>query len=177
VLVLARDMIKHTFLGFTPALVAEKVIQTMGDMLIVLNEDRRIAFVNRSAADALGFRPEEMVGTPIKNVIRGIVQKIRIDKLNMSDFETEAVTKDLQAVPISTGGVNIIDDRGHTIGYAITMRDLRHSRDLIGKLEKSRNELIRSTKELERFNKAMSGRDKKLDDLIAELKKIESRHR
>jgi PAS domain S-box-containing protein len=173
VIILGFEMVKHSFLGFTPALVSEKVIETMEDMLIVINKDCKIAFVNRATADKIGYRNEEMVGRNISDILE-ILRGKRFEEIEEShDLETEAIMNDGTKFPVSINLSRIFDNRGSAMGFTITMYDLRQYLHLIDKLSHSRDELMESTEELERFSKIVSGSDKELVKLKNELKRLQ----
>jgi PAS domain S-box-containing protein len=172
VLILAFELKKHSFLGFTLSTIAEKVIETMNDMLLVSNADLRVAFVNHAMSETTGYRDEDMVGMPITNLIDGIKGEIRHGRLSLTDFRTVLRTMSGEQVSISVNGTHLTDDKGKVMGYVITVRDVRDLESVVDKLRLSQADLTRSTSDLRKFNQQMAGREKKLAELRDELAKL-----
>lgn len=173
-LIVTKEILKNKFLGITPSMVSEIVVETMNDMLLVLNEDLRVAFVNRAMSDVIGYRSEDMVGMPVTGLVDDIKSKISHNKMSLVDFRTKVKTASGESIQVSTNGTNIRNSDGKTIGYVISMRDMRSMDKIIERLQYMKDELVRSTKELQKFNEQMSGRQNTLVELKAELTKLEN---
>lgn len=173
-LAMGREILRHRFLGVTPSMVSEIVIRTMSDMLVVLNERLQIAFINRTTAEASGYRSEDVIGMPVTDLVDDVKNRLKRGKPSFIDFRTTIKNVDGDKVHVSANGACITDSNDKTIGYVISMRDMQDVDLIVGKLKHTEDELLRSTKELQKFNQQMSGRETTLAELKDELAKLEN---
>jgi PAS domain S-box-containing protein len=168
-------MAKHRFLGFTPSLVAETIVRIIGDILIVLNKERKVAFINRTAAKTLGYDPSRVTGMKVREMIKDIDMKLHKTEDTLSDFETTAVTSDGVAFPVTLNASSIRDGQGELLGYVLSANDARESEKMLAELKFAHDERLRSTRELEKFNTLLAGRAQVLNELHKELEDLEKK--
>jgi PAS domain S-box-containing protein len=186
--IIAYAMLKYGLMTITPEMVAENIIETMTDYLIVVSNDNKIALVNRSCLDVLGYHKEELIGKHLNIVFpKGkLLEKISRND-HLSNYETTILTKNKESLPISINGSKMRNKFGDAIGYVLAMRDMGGTKKLIQNLEEKTKELDKSkisleqskkeleskVGELERFNKIAVGRELQMIELKKRIKELE----
>ncbi len=188
---IAFAMVRYRLMSLTPSIAAENIIKTMVDYLLVVNNDKSIAFVSDSLFKAIGYGNIHKLNENRDNIFpegkfEGILKRIASDK-NITDLNTTILTKNGKEIPVSLNG-SIVPGKGSEIGgYVVVMRDMTRVFELIANLkekttdlEKSKSELQESKEKLEdkieeteRINKLAVGRELKMVELkkkLAELK-------
>ncbi len=107
----------------------DNIIQSMTDMLIVVNQDTKIQTVNQATLDLLGYTESELVGQPLDLVFaQGTFKKLGIADLMKIGFfkavETTYVTKDGCIIPVSFSGSVMHDKSGQIQGIVCVAQDL-----------------------------------------------------
>jgi len=126
----------------------ENILGSMLDILIVINPDATIRFVNRATIETLGYDLEDIEGMPADKLFDET-------EMNFSDFVSGLITqgevrgKELwmmggsgKRVPVVLNGAVIRDDDNRIDGMVWVARDMRGVHHLI-------DELVRTNAELE----------------------------
>ncbi|MGB9442571.1 MAG: PAS domain S-box protein [Desulfobacterales bacterium] len=92
----------------------DKIIESMADMLIVVNSEGIIAKVNRATLDLLGYEERKLIGKKIDLIFNDTkTDHIFLDEIirtkSVRNFETELVGKDTQRIFVSLSGSLISD--------------------------------------------------------------------
>jgi len=129
---------------------ASNVIESLAEMLIVLDGDARICRVNRKVLDILGFEETELIGKPfdalsgpdsgIFNAIASLGEKPEI-KENAAGF----VNKQGELVPVLISGRPLMADSGAIEGVVLSAKDERDS-NLLRKLQSTQQQLVQTAK-------------------------------
>jgi PAS domain S-box-containing protein len=121
---------KHNLFVLTPESIAETIISTTTDMLILLDADGKIALVNRAVRETLLYPEEELIGSPVSRVICDIPEKpgflaeITRQDGRLSDTGMLCRKKDNTTIPVSISGSVIRDHNGSISGMVIIARDI-----------------------------------------------------
>ena len=59
-------IVKYKFMAITPALVAENIISTMADSLVLLDREGNIISVNKATLGLSGYRNDELEGKSVE---------------------------------------------------------------------------------------------------------------
>jgi PAS domain S-box-containing protein len=95
----------------------DKIIESMADMLIVINSERLIERVNQAALYLLGYEEEELIGKQL-DVILDVsnTDNVFIDEIirtkSVRNFETELIRKDTYKISAILSGSLISDSVG-----------------------------------------------------------------
>jgi len=95
----------------------DNIINSMLDTLIVINSDAVITMVNESTLNLLGYKRNELLGKPLRNIFagRGPEKDSLIDKLLLKDFvsniEKSYLTKDGTKIPVLFSAAIMRDNR------------------------------------------------------------------
>jgi signal transduction histidine kinase/ActR/RegA family two-component response regulator len=139
-------MFRYRMLDFIP-ITGAAVIEAMEDLVIVLDNQKRVIDINVSALNRLSKRYEQVIGQDIKSAVEHIrfdeeweiVSKSSKISVNLKD---EKKYYDIKRSPL-------YDKRNHIIGGFVVLRDITN-------LEKTMRELEKAKYEAEQANKAKS---------------------
>jgi PAS domain S-box-containing protein len=188
-IIVAYAIVKYGLMTITPEMAAENIIETMTDYLIVVDDKRNVALVNRSCLEVLGRRKEELIGRRLDAVFpeeRSLFKEIGKDA-HLRNYETRILTKDKKLLPISLNSSKIADKFGGVAGFILMMRDTRKARELIGRLEertgeldvkineltKTKSAILNMMEDMEEANREMVKTKEELERSLKELKEMD----
>ena len=95
----------------------DKIIESMADMLIVINSEGIIEKANRATFDLLGYEERELIGKKVDVIFDGAkTDHIFLDEIirtkSVRNLETELVGKGTQRISVSLSGSLISDSAG-----------------------------------------------------------------
>lgn len=185
---------RHGLLTITAKLAGENIVATMGDYVIVVNKEARIALINDSALVALGHEKSDLIDQPIKKVVydgaAGWCQTPfgkASQQFPLREQPMKLLAKNGDQVD-ATANISILkEDDGEVVGCVFVLRDMRSTNKLISDLrrkteeleasevtlKKSNLELSRTNQELHKANEAMVGRELKMAELKKELQRLQ----
>ena len=120
---------KYELFAVDPAMVAENIIDTMNEMLFLLNPEGAIIRTNRKSQEILGYEERELVGRPVSVVMgdepacRGLIDRIR-KKGSIENAEILLRTKPGGRIPAIFSGSMIRDRNGMIQGFVGVCRDI-----------------------------------------------------
>jgi PAS domain S-box-containing protein len=103
---LSRSMVSRTYVN--------NIIQSMGEMLIVTNDDGQIKIVNRAVGEKLGFEADELTGESFWHLLSGeqresIREVVNADGSSGGPMETRFVTRKGDVIPVNLSYTIISD--------------------------------------------------------------------
>lgn len=139
-LIFTYGMIKYRLFIPNPATIATNIVDTMNELLFVLNPEHSIEFVNNAAAYVLGYDKHELEGQTLSMLLRGdewhLFQKIALEPIEkgiqrvMIDYETSLRTKDGDMVPVRFSVSPYKDPNGKIVNTICVVSDIRKLREL-----------------------------------------------
>lgn len=124
----------------------DNIINSMLDTLIVINSDAVITVVNESTLNLLGYKRNELLGKPLKNIFAGGVPEkdSLIDKLLLKGFvsniEKTYSTKDGTTIPVLFSAAIMRDNRSIQAIVCVARNMTERRRSEVA-LRKAHNEL------------------------------------
>ncbi len=125
----------------------DKIIESMADMLVVVNPDGRIRTVNRAALSLLGYEPQELVGRPFCDLVpdvEGLAGVGGVDPGDMTFFrhsDRVYLAKDGRTIPVSLSASVLRADDGHIEGIVCLAQDRTEYQKAEEELRKANAEL------------------------------------
>jgi len=134
---------------------SHNIIDSMLDVLIVLNQKAIIQVVNQATARLLGYRKIELVGQPLSKILPPDKKKTIEDNICMKflkvtelkNMDLELLTKQKETIPVSMSCSVMRDKKEKTTGIVLA-RDMREVKHLIGQLLDKSIKLSKANKEL-----------------------------
>jgi len=115
----------------------ENILETINDIVIVLNLDRKILQVNKATVDLLGYEIKELENSPIDRFIYSSDNKLDIHKKNgldpvfeklinedLKEVETTFISKEGRKISMSVSASKIFGLDNNIEGIVIIARDL-----------------------------------------------------
>ena len=130
-------------------------MDAMGDSLIVLNMQRKVIDLNKSAIQLLGYKEEEIPHLcfetifPEKEHAKHYAEmKIALETGMVRPFETRLFTKDEEEVPVLISGTLLRDVRNEPIGFVGVCKDITARKQAEEVLQQRTHDLGERVKEL-----------------------------
>ena len=166
----------------------DKIIESMADMLIVVNSEAIIEKVNRAALDLLGYEERELIGKKVDMIFDGantapvfLAEIIRTKSVR--NLETELVGKGTQRISVSLSG-SLISDSGGIVCVAQDNTERKRTQEMLRKsakdlrllsskiLDAQENERKRVARELhDGIGQALTGIKFAIENGVRRLKK------
>ncbi|MBM4394516.1 MAG: PAS domain S-box protein [Deltaproteobacteria bacterium] len=122
-------MTRHQLLALTPAVASAPILETVTDMLLLVDQAGTIRDANRAAVNALGRTREELIGAGLGKVFGdpGRASKTLAAILDVRagafPIDLSWVRSDGSAVPVWVSGSPIRDTNGDVIGCVVVGKD------------------------------------------------------
>ena len=154
---------------------AAAVIEGMIDGVVLTDLDGRIMQVNTASLNMYGHKREEVIGKPITEFITGedVPKVLEMGAKSLGtgkvirNVEFTGVRKDGSRFPVLINGSELTDEKGEPEQLIIVYRN-------ITELKRAREELEAKNKELEEFHVLVVGRELKMKQMEAELKRLKA---
>ncbi len=145
VVIIGYAMYKYRLMNITFEYAASTIINTMGDVLIVLDRELRINLVNPAAMHLFGYSIQDLVKKDIRSfLLKDYFSEGLIGSLEKEDFvklEMEFLDKNRNAIVTDTSISTLKDESGETVGYVLVSKDIRERKRLISEIEQAKKEL------------------------------------
>jgi len=133
---------KYRLFNLDPSLMAENIILTMPDGLIILDQKGKILKINKALLDLTQYKQEEFLGNTIDLFYQSEIKKNQgIYKiLETRDFRGQEIkikTKSGIGKNILLSTSKIIDSKMHVIGFVCVLQDITEHKELEARLIKS----------------------------------------
>jgi len=164
---LVYAMLKYRLFKITPETAAQNIINTMEDLLFLLDAEGRVISTNIAVQKKLGYDNLDITGKLFSaffpagkagDLIGKIAAMEKINNEEMAIIDKSGATKYFL---VSTSPMG--RDENKLFGSVIVARD-------INEIKEARNTLEKKVQELEKLNKLMVGRELKMAELKKELK-------
>ncbi|MBL4716644.1 MAG: PAS domain S-box protein, partial [Bacteroidia bacterium] len=165
----------------------DSILQSMPDMLLVLNPDGNIRTVNPSTADTLGYKEEELIGLPFSTLFaeeeeeKNKEEKVPflktpieslIKKGTITNIELTFLSKDGSKIPVHLSGSVMKNDQKEITGVVCVAHNITERKKAEQEKKRLVEEKIKIEKqkgfELEKVNKKLS----KSKQLLLEERKL-----
>jgi PAS domain S-box-containing protein len=124
---------KYKLFALTPAAVAENILSTMPDSLLLVSPDHRITLANKAALEMLGYKESELTGQPLEIIFGQNDDNGAVSTEEASEYsedtsiigiETTFKTKTDTLIPIFLSRSVMKDREGELLGIIYIGRDI-----------------------------------------------------
>jgi len=161
---------KHKFFVLSPAIAADKIISTMSDGLLIVNNDGSIQTVNDALCGMLGYKKAELIGLKSDRLFADVsANKHMSDKTwfytmqssgNISDIQTSFTTKNGNVVPVSLSASTLKNKKNIVYGMIFICRDITERKNSEAALKAAHDELetkvAKRTAQLQQANERLA---------------------
>jgi len=122
-------IVKYKLMVITPVAVADNIISTMADSLILLDRQGNIVSVNKATLDLSGYGKDELEGKSIeiffaeKN-FKNILLDKAIKKEAIRNYELNFKTKTGDVIPVLFSSSTMMDEAGGMAGIVCILRNI-----------------------------------------------------
>jgi len=168
---LVYAMVRYKFLDVTPALAAQNVIETMSDVMILIDMRGRIKSINNATIELLKYDKDELIEKEIgiiftkKEFMGEILLSVKQGRA-IRNKELNLRAKDKIGIPVIFSITVLRDEMNDAVGIACLARDIID-------LKKTQDELKETVRELKTSEKSIS---EAYNDLTVLEKEIEGEH-
>jgi len=156
------------------------VITNSGDSIVTTAFDGRITSWNRGAEEIFGYSESEMLGNLIYDIYpeelksrRKEFADILLGGERIKNEKVRIISKSRGMVWISLTMDLLKDTEGKPTGIVGISKDITKEREAEEKLKKTYDDLEKRTKEIEKINKLMVGREIRMIELKNRIKELE----
>jgi len=148
------------------------IIRSMVDILIVMNPDATIRFINQASLGLLGYEQDELLGESVSIILAeeeelfvGTQLKEVLARGFVRDFSLAFRTKSAEIIPVFCSGSAMRDTTGELTAIVVVARDMREM-----------NRLLEQQKELAAAEAAAEAQKEKALELEDALKELQATH-
>ena len=139
---------KYRLFAISPAMIFSNIIETMNEILVVLDNDHFVEFVNNAVERILGYKKEEMVGQHIKKLVGEDWAAFRDKVLQELDAGRAVAGAEVnleaaggKKIPVSFSASLLKDPNGQVLGEVGVASDVRKTHELLTDITAERNKL------------------------------------
>jgi PAS domain S-box-containing protein len=117
------------------------LVETMNEILVVIDENAYVTYVNKKFCEILGYRMDEAVGRPMIEFLDAASRSIFKEHINRrkkglsTQYELDYVHKDGQKIPAIVSGAPIFDGMGYFKGGFAVITDITKRKQAEKQLE------------------------------------------
>jgi len=120
---------KYRLFILNPATVADNILSTMTDGVVILDPYGNIVATNQALSRMVGVVRERCIGRPVGDIFSHGSDKAKIVAMiraqgSLSDYETTLRSEEGRAIPVSVSGSIIRDTDGSVAGFVGVLRDI-----------------------------------------------------
>jgi PAS domain S-box-containing protein len=136
---------KYRLFILNPATVADNILSTMTDGVVILDPEGNIVATNQALSTMVGTVKEQCVGRPVSDLFYHESDKATIVAMilaqgSLSDYETTFRSEEGRAIPVSFSGSVIRDTDGSVAGFVGVSRDITERKRAEEALQESENQ-------------------------------------
>jgi PAS domain S-box-containing protein len=176
---------RYGILTITGKMISEDIITTMEDMVIAVDKNFNISYINFSILRHLGYEEGELMYKPLNKILVGDfsdnTSESFIKNLPMSNREAVCMTKSGGRLAVSANASLLRGGLDDYIGFVFVLRDMSKLGELVrdlqqktAELEESKIKLEKTVLELERFNGLVVDRELAMVELKKKLSRYET---
>ncbi len=128
-------VVRYRIMVIDPVITADKVLDLINDMVILLDNEHNIKSLNKSVCKTFGLKKDEPLNQKIFSVFPNIKEFLCNNKKNDHQIETYLWTERSEQIYVLLRVLPIKDQFGDKIGTLLVISDLRNVQNLMNEIE------------------------------------------
>ena len=165
--VIAYAIWKYELFALTPITVAENIVASISDTMLLVNNAGKIESCNHAGLKTLEYTEKELINKSVEYILDAVAERPKWmtgqpasrEEEEIKYIDTRLKSKNGKSLPVSLSSSVLIDANGHNIGYLLIARDIeeRNRREQELKVYKNHLEKLvaKRTEELENSLKSL----------------------
>jgi diguanylate cyclase (GGDEF)-like protein/PAS domain S-box-containing protein len=126
----AYAIARYRLFALNPAAVADNIVATMTDALILIDRQGKILTINKATQDLLGFGQKELLGLSAEGLFAerktwdDVSSKLLAGDEPLRNYETRYQTKSSEPIEVLFSGSTVTDDEGQIAGIVAIAKDI-----------------------------------------------------
>jgi len=145
---IAYAIFKYKLFVINLAMVADDIVETMNEILIVLDTGHFIGFGNNAVERILGYKKEELLGQHVRKLVGSdwpafrdkVLQELDAGR-TVSGVEVNLESSSGKKIPVSFSSSLLKDENGQVFGEVGVATDIRKIQELVTNVTAERNKL------------------------------------
>ena len=145
---IAYTIFKYKLFVINPAMVASDIVETMNEILVVLDASHFIGFGNNAVERILGYKKEELFGQHVRKIVGSdwptfrekVLQELDAGRA-VSGVEVSLESSSGKKIPVSFSSSLLKDENGQVFGEVGVATDIRKIQELVTDVTAERNKL------------------------------------
>ena len=134
---LVYSITRYGLMTFTPTAVAEEILSTMADSLMLVGLDGKLISTNKMTCSMLGYTEDELKGMDFSSIADEIEISEIIKRGNVLSRELSYRTRRGEKVPVLFSASAVRDKEGEMVGIVITALDITERKKMEQELRES----------------------------------------
>jgi PAS domain S-box-containing protein len=179
--IITYAIIRYGLLIFSPITIASNILETMQEVLIVVNPSYVIEYANQRAEELLLFKKDDLNGRHVDVLFKKYpqVKKELLGLLRMERFahleRAEVITNTGELVPVSISAARVSSESGEIKGYILSLTDITALDASVHELREKVSYINKQNKDLTELGKLLeqekSSVERQVKDRTKELSK------
>lgn len=127
---------RYGLMTLTPATIADDILATMGDSLIMVDLNGKIISANKATSDLLGYTADELVDKPFNSIMventnaNDVPWQEILEKGSISSRDATYLARNGESIPVLVSASVVKDREGEPVGVVVTAHDMRVHRKI-----------------------------------------------
>ena len=134
---LVYSITRYGLMTFTPTAVAEEILSTMADSLMLVGLDGKVITANKITCSMLGYTEDELKGMDFSSIADGIEISEIIKRGNVRSRELSYRPRGGKILPVLFSASVVRDKEGEIVGIVVTALDITDRKKMEQELRES----------------------------------------
>lgn len=144
-LIAAYAIYRYQLVDYSAAFAADRIMETVRDLVIVTDRRGKIHFINAAAEQMLGYRTETLVGLSVdeltaSSIEQGTTLSGLLEQAEARDKERHFGTREDGEIPVSVSAAPLFDRHQERVGTVLVARDIRKRKQAEQQLREAKEE-------------------------------------
>jgi PAS domain S-box-containing protein len=173
--IITYAILKYGLLIFSPITIASNILETMQEVLIVVNPAYVIEYANTRAEELLNYDKDDLTGRKLEGIFQskyGNLKKTLLSALKHERFahleKTEVVTQAGKSIPVSISAARVSSESGEIKGYILSLTDITNLEASLHDLKEKVTYIRQQNKDLTELGELLEEEKASVERQVAE---------